>query len=298
VAVIAAFSLKHPNYKTLKLSMSHTIYIQSIGLFGTGFENWASAEKILSGDQPYVATAAVPPSPEWLPPAERRRTSDIIRLAMVAGKEALANAQLSPSESATVFSSSGGSGEVIHQICESLASDDRDVSPTRFHNSVHNAPAGYWGIAAKNEWPSTSLCGHDESFAVGLIEAIAQAKNQSHSVLLLVHDLPYPEPLNGVRPVHGLFSLALLLTAKRDEKSLYALTLDVCVGQQDQDSETLGTTLVDESLERFRLGNPAARAMPLLVAMAKKSNAPFTIAGTNQTLLNMSVQSAKTTSNA
>jgi Beta-ketoacyl synthase, N-terminal domain len=275
--------------------MSHTIYIQSIGLFGTGFENWASAEKILSGEQPYLATAAVPPSPEWLPPAERRRTSDIIRLAMVAGKEALANAQSSPSDSATVFSSSGGSGEVIHQICESLASDERDVSPTRFHNSVHNAPAGYWGIAAKNEWPSTSLCGHDESFAVGLIEAIAQAKSQSHSVLLLVHDLPYPEPLNSVRPVHGLFSLALLLTAKPDEKSRYALTLHMSVDQQDQDLET---TLTDESLEHFRLGNPAARALPLLVAIAKKSKAPFTIAGTNQTLLTMSVHDVNATSNA
>jgi hypothetical protein len=267
--------------------MAHTIYIQSIGLFGTGFENWASAEKILSGEQPYVATPAVPPSPEWLPPAERRRTSDIIRLAMVAGKEALANAQSSPSESATVFSSSGGSGEVIHQICESLASNDRDVSPTRFHNSVHNAPAGYWGIAAKNEWPSTSLCGHDESFAVGLIEAIAQAKSQSHSVLLLVHDLPYPEPLNSVRPVHGLFSLALLLTAQRDEKSVYALTLEMSEAQQNQ---SLETTLANGSLEAFRLGNPAARALPLLVAIAKKSNVPFTIAGTNQTLLKMSVQ--------
>jgi Beta-ketoacyl synthase, N-terminal domain len=275
--------------------MSHTIYIQSIGLFGTGFENWAAAEKILSGEQPYVAAVAVPPSPEWLPPAERRRTSDIIRLAMVAGKEALANAQSSPSDSATVFSSSGGSGEVIHQICESLASDDRDVSPTRFHNSVHNAPAGYWGIAAKNEWPSTSLCGHDESFAVGLIEAIAQAKSQSHSVLLLVHDLPYPEPLNGVRPVQGLFSLALLLTATRDEKSLYSLTLDI---SQVQPNQALETTLANESLERFRLGNPAARALPLLVAIAQRSTAPFAIAGTNHTLLNLTVQDVNATSYA
>jgi hypothetical protein len=248
--------------------MSHTIYIQSVGLFGTGFENWAAAEKILSGEQPYVETDAVPPSPDWLPPAERRRTSDIIRLAMVAGKEALANAQSSPSESATVFSSSGGSGE------------------------VHNAPAGYWGIAAKNEWPSTSLCGHDESFAVGLLEAVAQAKSQSRSVLLLVHDLPYPEPLNGVRAVTGLFSLALLLTTKRDEKSLFTLTLDMGPAAHDQDLET---TLANESLEHFRLGNPAARALPLLVAMAQKSTEPITIAGTNQTLIKMTVHDVNVT---
>jgi hypothetical protein len=275
--------------------MSHTIYIQSIGLFGTGFENWAAAEPILSGEQPYVATALIPPSPEWLPPAERRRTSDIIRLAMVAGKEALANAQVSPSESATVFSSSGGSGEVIHQICESLASDDRDVSPTRFHNSVHNAPAGYWGIAAKNEWPSTSLCGHDASFAVGLIEAIAQAKSVNHPVLLLVHDLPYPEPLNSVRPVQGLFSLALLLSAHHDDRARYTLTLDPGAANQDTYQETI---MADELLERFRLGNPAARALPLLVAIAKKSVQQITIVGTNQSMLTMSIKSINATSNA
>jgi Beta-ketoacyl synthase, N-terminal domain len=275
--------------------MSHTIYIQSIGLFGTGFENWALAEKILCGEQLYVETLAVPPSPDWLPPAERRRTSDIIRLAMVAGKEALSNAQLSPSESATVFSSSGGSGEVIHQICESLASDDRDVSPTRFHNSVHNAPAGYWGIAAKNEWPSTSLCGHDESFAVGLLEAIAQAKSQDRSVLLLVHDLPYPEPLNGVRPVHGLFSLALLLRAQPDAKSLYTLTLEMGYAHNEKTAET---KLDNELLERLRLGNPAARALPLLMAIATKSDKSFTISGTNQTLLTMTVRHVDATSNA
>jgi Beta-ketoacyl synthase, N-terminal domain len=275
--------------------MSHTIYIQSIGLFGTGFENWASAEQILCGEQPYVETLAVPPSPDWLPPAERRRTSDIIRLAIVAGKEALTNAQSSPGESATVFSSSGGSGEVIHQICESLASDERDVSPTRFHNSVHNAPAGYWGIAAKNEWPSTSLCGHDESFAVGLIEAIAQAKNQSRPVLLLVHDLPYPEPLNSVRPVHGLFSLALLLRAEPDAKSLYSLSLEIGDAPTEKKSETV---LENELLEQLRLGNPAARALPLLAAIATKSNKPFTIAGTNQTLLTMTVRHVNATSNA
>jgi Beta-ketoacyl synthase, N-terminal domain len=270
--------------------MPHTIYIQSIGLFGTGFENWAAAEKILSGEQAYVETALVPPSPEWLPPAERRRTSDIIRLAMVAGKEALANAQAAPSESATVFSSSGGSGEVIHQICESLASDDRDVSPTRFHNSVHNAPAGYWGIAAKNEWPSTSLCGHDESFAVGLIEAIAQAKSIHHPVLLLVHDLPYPEPLNGVRTVRGLFSVALLLSAHCDEKARYKITLETGFAQQE-------TTLDNESLENFRLGNPAARALPLLIAIANKSAKPLTITGTNMSSHTMSVEIIDATSN-
>ena len=42
-------------------------------------------------------------------------------------------------------------GQVIHEICEALATDEREVSPTRFHNSVHNASAGYWGIATRSQ---------------------------------------------------------------------------------------------------------------------------------------------------
>mgnify|MGYP002075717815 CR=1 FL=1 len=34
-----------------------------------------------------------------------------------------------------------------------FASDDRLISPTRFHNSVHNAPSGYWSIAARSTRP-------------------------------------------------------------------------------------------------------------------------------------------------
>ena len=48
---------------------------------------------------------------------------------------------------ATVFSASGADGHNCHALCEQLATDDRQLSPTRFHNSVHNAAAGYWSVA-------------------------------------------------------------------------------------------------------------------------------------------------------
>jgi Beta-ketoacyl synthase, N-terminal domain len=270
------------------IAMKTKIYVQSIGLFGTGFENWASAKAIFTGQTNYEPTAFVPPSPDWLPPAERRRTSDIIRLAMVAGREALTNANASTSDSATVFSSSGGSGEVIHQICESLASDERDVSPTRFHNSVHNAPAGYWGIAAKNEYPSTSLCGHDASFSVGLLEAVAQAKSQTNAVLLLVHDLPYPEPLNAVRTVHGLCSIALLIHAEQSPQTQCTIEVEL---EQHAAPESVATKLSGHlaALEPMRLGNPAARGLPLLAAIAQGGTGDVLIANTNQSMLRLRV---------
>ena len=80
------------------------IYVESVGLFGTGFENWTQGAAILRGEQPYAATEYPLPSPEWLPPAERRRTSDIIRLALCAGREALTAANQTITDTYTVFS--------------------------------------------------------------------------------------------------------------------------------------------------------------------------------------------------
>ena len=71
---------------------------------------------------------------------------------------------------ASVFASANGDGVVIDAILRMLASTPHAVSPTQFHNSVHNAPSGYWGIAMRATPASTSLCGYDGSLACGLIE--------------------------------------------------------------------------------------------------------------------------------
>jgi Beta-ketoacyl synthase, N-terminal domain len=253
------------------------LFVNGVGVFGTGLASWPNAQLVLAGSESYVVSDApvVIPAPDWLPAAERRRTSDIIRLALCAGREALTHAEQEISATHTVFSSSGGSGEVIHQICEALALPDREVSPTRFHNSVHNAPAGYWGIATRSEWPSTSLCAHDFSFAAAVIESCAQVASLAEPVLLLAHDLRYPEPLNQVRTVDGLFSVAFVLSKEPAKNSLFEMTVDVVAASQAE------TAMTDPALEAFRLGNPAARSLPLLQAMATKETTPIVLASMN-----------------
>ncbi len=267
------------------MKSSSLVYVESVGLFGTGFENWMHGAAILRGELPFAATDFPLPSPEWLPPAERRRTSDIIRLALCAGREALTTANQAITDTYTVFSSSGGSGEVIHQICESLAAPERDVSPTRFHNSVHNAPAGYWGIATRNEWPSTSLCAHNASFAAGMLEAAAQAAGCAQPVLLLVHDLRYPEPLNGVRAVMGLFSVALLLRSIKTSAAKFSIDVSIDA------NESSVTMMRNPALESFRTGNPAARSLPILAAMANRTNESVILENVNGTRLKLDIHS-------
>ena len=52
-----------------------------------------------------------------------------------------------PATLPSVFTSAHGDLAVNDYMCATLATQPTAISPTRFHNSVHNAAAGYWTIA-------------------------------------------------------------------------------------------------------------------------------------------------------
>jgi hypothetical protein len=168
----------------------------------------------------------------------------------------------------SVFSSSSGDAINCHEICSALASSDRLISPTRFHNSVHNASSGYWSISSGAMASSSVLCARDGSFAAGLLEAIAQAVVEQRPVLLVAYDTDYPEPLNGVRPVADTFGVALVLAPARTERSLAQWTLapSCCLGDVPLD------LLPDPALEQYRRTIPAARCLPLLRSLAMQAS--------------------------
>lgn len=238
------------------------VFVESVGLIGPGLSSWPASRPILNGLAPYAPGEVPLRPPEALPPAERRRTGTPVKLALGAGLDALARSERVADTLATVFASSGADGEMIHQICEVLASAERDVSPTRFHNSVHNAPAGYWSIALRSRAPSTSLCCFDWSFAAGLLEACAYCLAEGEPVLLISYDLPYPEPLRAARPIAGTLGAALLL-APQPTSAGFA-RLDV----QAEGKAGNATKMKDAALEELRGRNPTGRALPLLCALA------------------------------
>jgi hypothetical protein len=236
--------------------------VTAVGVLGPGLNGWAHAAPILRGAAAHERGETVLPRLELLPPVERRRVGLPVKLALAAGAEALHAAGVGAGRVASVFTSAGGDGEVMHDICVTLAGEDRQVSPTKFHNCVHNAPSGYWSIATQSRQPSTSLCAYDWSFPAGLLEAVAQTTLEHEHVLLVSYDVPYPEPMNGVRRVTGALGVALLLSRVAMPGSLSRLSLSV--GHQEA-----GATGLDQpSLERLRTGNPTGRALPLLRALA------------------------------
>jgi len=236
--------------------------IEGIGLVGPGLSNWTEAREILAGRAPFVPRPTVMPSPEALPPTERRRASKGVRLALAVGLEAAADSGRTAKDLVAVFSSSSGDGENCHAICEALATEDRLISPTRFHNSVHNAPAGYWGIATGAMLAADCFAAFDASFGAGLLEAFARlAAEPSRPVLLVSYDAPYPEPLASARPIADAFAVGIALASEHASQRGVAVTLEIAADEAP-------TALEDGALETLRRSIPAARALPLLAVLA------------------------------
>ena len=240
------------------------VWVESAGITGPGLPGWESSRAVLAGDSPYAGGELVLPKLELLPAVERRRTGTLVKLALAAGQDALGQSPGERPHLPAVFASSGGDGDVINEICLTLAASDRQVSPTRFHNSVHNAPAGYWSIATGSRAPSTSLAAFDWSFPAGLIEAVSQIMCGQDQVLFIAADMAYPQPLLGVREVRLGFGGALLLTRNRNGQSLAALELSRSELAQP-------TRMREPMLEQLRENNPSARGLPIFAALAGKT---------------------------
>jgi hypothetical protein len=240
--------------------MKLSAYIGGIGVLGPGFQDWPDASAVLSGQRAYLPAPTVLPTPVILPAAERRRTGRVVKLAIAIALEATARNGANPAQLASVFSSSGGDGHNCHELCQALASETREVSPTRFANSVHNAAAGYWSIATGARAESNVLCAFDASFAAGLLEALTQVVVDRMPLLLVAYDSEYPYPLRAKRTVPDAFGAAFVLTPEKQPVSLARIEASLTDDAVD--------TMADPLLEALRTAIPAARGLPLLRELA------------------------------
>lgn len=236
-------------------------WIDGIGFLAPGLPDWPTASAVLRGEQALVAAPSLLPAPAILPPAERRRASRVVKLTLAIGLEAAAHAAADVATLTTVFAASGADGHNCHALCEQLATDDRQISPTRFHNSVHNAAAGYWGIATHAMAPCQVICAYDASFGAGLLDALGQLLVDGQPVLLIAYDSEYPAPLHAKRDTPDCGGVALLLSPQQSERSLSRIT----VSPTDEPAEHLA----DAALESLRTSIPALRSLPMLQALAR-----------------------------
>ena len=186
-------------------------HIAGIGFWSDGLPDWTSATVYATtGTLPEAAAAR--PAPQLLAPNERRRAPPSVLVALEVALAACREAGIEPAQLPSVFASTHGDVGITDYMCATLAQAPRELSPTRFHNSVHNAAAGYWTIGAGCTRTATAISAHRGSFAQGLVEALAQLACDAEAVLLVGYDTASAGLLHTVTQSAGLLGGALVLT--------------------------------------------------------------------------------------
>ncbi len=80
--------------------------VVSIGVIGPGIVDWPGLRAIFDGHAELAAAPTAIPPLRVLPPAERRRVGNVVKLALATGLQTVAEADAA--DLATVFASSGG----------------------------------------------------------------------------------------------------------------------------------------------------------------------------------------------
>lgn len=232
--------------------------ILGIGFWAPGLPDWETAAGFARGAAP-AGDAGARPSSQLLAPNERRRAPETVSVALEVALAACVAAGREPAALPSVFASTHGDLAITDYMCATLAEAPATISPTRFHNSVHNAAAGYWTIGAGCMQPATALSAYRATFAQGLLEALAQlAMGDAGAVLLVAYDAPARGPLGTQARSEGLLGAGLVL-GRSGGSGLVRLRATLADG---------APSVADGPLARHAAGNAMAPMLPLFDALA------------------------------
>lgn len=235
--------------------------ILGTGAYGPGFTTMDE----LRADPPADAQF-LPPRPERIPPRERRRAPLLVKLAVEVADQACAAAKIEPGLLPSIFASALGDTDIIDNMCRAVATNPAMLSPTKFHNSVHNAAAGYWSISTEGTEPANSLSSLGYTASTGLLEAGMICTQDSRPVLLVVFDRTTPAPMR-FQEITDSFAAAIVLGPPRGDDS------DIELSVHDEPADW--TALKDERLNTLYANNPAARILPLLLGEDRPVQMPL-----------------------
>jgi hypothetical protein len=241
---------------------TRALHIEGIGFWSSRLPGWDVARAVLRGDAQPPATAASRPAPTLLPPAERRRAPDTVAVALEVAAKACECAGRDPKLLPSVFASTHGDLAISDAICDTLAKTPSLTSPTRFHNSVHNAAAGYWAIATGCVKPYTALSGYCYTFGQGLLESAVQALSENTPVLYVAYDIEARGPVGTMQPSLGVFAGALIVSPEPGASLIARLEWHVREEAQPQ------PTAARASNAALVAGNAMANGLALFEALA------------------------------
>jgi hypothetical protein len=136
---------------------------------------------------PFVVTGDAEPALRAMPPMLRRRAAALGKMALEVAYECMAGETGVPS----VFCSRHGEVSRAVELLSDLARQS-PLSPTGFGLSVHNASAGLFTIARKDQANHLALAAGASSVEHAVIEACTLLADGADKVLLVVYDTPLP----------------------------------------------------------------------------------------------------------
>ena len=259
--------------------------ICGLGAWSPTFADWPS---FCHGLQTGEWSADVKLQPGLISPRERRRAPQFVKMAIEVMHQACEMANMDPGDVAVVFSSAMGDMQITDYMCRALAESPKIISPTRFHNSVHNAAPGYWSIATGAHTPTTAVSANQHTASIAFVEAAIQVIEENTPVVLVTQEVAAPLPLFDVCPSEQSFSAAFLMTPPGHSASA-ACSIEFSISQTESRWPE-----ADSRLDHSYANNFGARFLPLLMAIADGEEASsFDLPISDSSSLSLSLNSSQ-----
>jgi hypothetical protein len=201
---------------------------------------------------------------------------------MEVATRACESARIEPRSLPSVFACSHGDLAISDYMSSMLASTPGLISPIKFHNSVHNAAAGYWTIGVGCTEPYTALSANDTTFGAGLLESLTQAACEGRAVLLVAYDVEAKGPLATMVRSQGMLGAGLVVSP--DPGSDPLAILDWKLSQRRE------ATRPKTSVAQCVASNAMAGCVPLFEALAGSAPAAVCLPANQSLFLEMEVQ--------
>jgi hypothetical protein len=244
--------------------------IEGVAFWAPRLPGWDIARAVIRGQQTAPEAAASRPTPALLAPTERRRAPDTVAVALEVAARVCDAAGRSPGDLPAVFASTHGELAISDYMCTTLVETPTLISPIKFHNSVHNAAAGYWSIGSGTHAAYTAISAFRYTFAEGLLEAATQAICEERPVLYVCFEIEAKGALASMAPSRGVLGTALVI-GPDDAAKGRTLTLQI------ESTSPSPLTPAISSAAALLADNALAPALPLFEALARDEAAAVSL---------------------
>ena len=258
------------------------VHVEGIAVWFARLPDWETARAVIRGERSAPDAAASRPAPTLLAPTERRRAPDTVAVALEVASRAVAASGREPASLPSVFASTHGDVAISDYMCSTLASTPALISPIKFHNSVHNAAAGYWSIGTGSYAPYTAISAYQYTFGAGLLEAATQVVSEGRPVLYVAFDIEAKGPLGTMARSRGVLGVALVLAPAASTQSKARLSLSL---RNADDPVTAAASPAAALIAE----NALAPCLPLLEALAADEARSVSLRLSHATLLSAEV---------